>query len=282
MAHDLFRLATQVFNQPQLITTEAFTPIVDYLTKRNLGEVVMMKDEGETQEEQDKKVELVNGVALIKVEGTLTYKPVRTACSPEGTSYTGLIAQVSAAIEAGADTIVFEHSSGGGSALGCFMCADELRKMMDDAGVASYSYIDEGSYSASYALACISDKVIISPEASCGSIGVICALVDNSEAMAKEGYRRVVISSTPGKSPFNAEGGFSEQFLTKLQEDVTRIGNTFAEHVSKYTGISVEEILAMDAQSFHAEKALEIGLVNAIMTPREFMNFLMTKGSNNA
>jgi ClpP class serine protease len=67
--------------------------------------------------------------------------------------------------------------------------------------------------------------------------------------------------------------------LDKLQEDVNRLGMQFAEHVSKYSGLSVETILALDAQSFHSEKAKEIGLINEIMTPREFLNYLSSKGA---
>ena len=282
MAHNILRLSSQIFNQPQLITAEAFSPIVEYLTKRNLGEIRMDDAEDDYEEDRKELVAVENGVAFIKIEGALSYKPIKMMCSPEGTSYVGLIEQVAEAISLGAKSIVFEHSSGGGQAQGCFMCANEVRSMMDTAGVKSYSYIDEGSYSASYAWACITDEVIISPEASCGSIGCICAIIDNSKAMANEGYRRVVISSTPGKSPYNEDGAFSEQFLAKMQEDVTRLGNNFAEHVAKYTGLPVEDILAMDAQTFHAERALEIGLVNAVMTPREFMNHLFNSRSDNA
>ena len=104
--------------------------------------------------------------------------------------------------------------------------------------------------------------------------------MDDSKAMEKEGYKRVVISSTPGKSPYTEDGSFSKQFLEKMQEDVTRLGNKFAEHVAKYTGLPVEAILKMDAQTFHAEEALEIGLVNAIMTPREFINHLSKRRTN--
>lgn len=274
MAHSLFRISSQVFNQPQLITAEAFAPIVDYLSRRNVGDIRLMED-FEEREESATEVELVNKTAFISVEGSLTYKPQQMMCSPAGTSYTGLVEQVMAAIDAGAERIVFSHSSGGGQALGCFMCANEVRQLLTDANVKSYSYIDEGSYSASYAWAVISDEVVISPEASCGSIGCIVAMMDNSEMLKKEGIKRVVLSSTPGKSPYAEDGsGLSEQFLAHMQEDVTRLGQKFAEHVSQYTGLSVESILSLDAQSFHAEKALEIGLVNAVMTPRQFINYL--------
>jgi len=267
MTHSLFRLSGQIFNSPQLITAESFAPIVDYLSKRNAGEIAMMEDvEDDDEERKEKHIEIINGVAFIKVDGALTYKPQRMMCSPEGTSYLGLIQQTAEAIQAGAKTIVFEHSSGGGQALNCFSTANEVRRMLTEAGVRSYSYIDEGSFSASYAWACIADEVIIQPEASCGSIGCICALIDNSKALEQEGLKRVVISSTPGKSPYAEDGSFSKEFLAKMQEDVTRLGNKFAEHVSFYTGLAVDDILAMDAQTFNAEKALEIGLVNKIMT----------------
>lgn len=274
MTHSLFRLSGQIFNSPQLITAESFAPIVDYLSKRNAGEIVMMEDVEDDEDHKEKHIEIINGVAFIKVEGALTYKPQRMMCSPEGTSYLELIEQTAEAIQAGANTIVFEHSSGGGQALNCFSTANEVRRMLTEAGVRSYSYIDEGSYSASYAWACIADEVIIQPEASCGSIGCICALIDNSKALEQEGLKRVVISSTPGKSPYAEDGSFSKEFLAKMQEDVTRLGNKFAEHVSFYTGLAVDDILAMDAQTFNAEKALEIGLVNKIMTPREFLNYI--------
>jgi len=275
MTHSLFRLSGQIFNSPQLITAESFAPIVDYLSKRNAGEIAMMEDvEDDDEDHKEKHIEIINGVAFIKVDGALTYKPQRMMCSPEGTSYLGLIQQTVEAIQAGANTIVFEHSSGGGQALNCFSTANEVRRMLTEAGVRSYSYIDEGSYSASYAWACIADEVVIQPEASCGSIGCICALIDNSKALEQEGLKRVVISSTPGKSPYAEDGSFSKKFLAKMQEDVTRLGNKFAEHVSFYTGLAVDDILAMDAQTFNAEKALEIGLVNKIMTPREFLNYI--------
>lgn len=274
MTHSLFRLSGQIFNSPQLITAESFAPIVDYLSKRNAGEIAMMEDVEDDEDHKEKDIEIVNGVAFIKVDGALIYKPQRMMCSPEGTSYLGLIQQTAEAIQAGANTIVFEHSSGGGQALNCFSTANEVRRMLTEAGVRSYSYIDEGSFSASYAWACIADEVVIQPEASCGSIGCICALIDNSKALEQEGLKRVVISSTPGKSPYAEDGSFSKEFLAKMQEDVTRLGNKFAEHVSFYTGLAVDDILAMDAQTFNAEKALEIGLVNKIMTPREFLNYI--------
>jgi ClpP class serine protease len=278
MSHSLLRLASQVYNTPQLITAELFTPIVDYISQRNSDNFKLMRDieDEEDDDEVDNYVEvdMIGDVAFIKVDGPLTYKPVRMMCAPEGTSYCGLIEDVQEAIDAGARNIVFTYSSGGGQALGCFLSADEVRAMADEAGVKLTAYIEEGAHSAAYAWACMADEVIISPDASAGSIGCIVAIMDNSKQLEQEGLKRVVISSLDGKSPFNEDGSFSDKFLKKIKEDVDRLGLQFSNYVSKHTGLSVETILAMDAQSFHAEKALELGLVNKIMTPREFLKYV--------
>ena len=94
--------------------------------------------------------------------------------------------------------------------------------------------------------------------------------------MEMQGIKPIYISSTKGKTPFQADGSFREDFLNKLQEDVTLLGMQFAEHVSEFTGISVDEILALDAQMFTAEKALQLNLVNKIMTHNQFYAYLKT------
>ena len=188
MSHKLLRLSAEVFNTPQLITAEAFSPILDYLSSRNSGLIKMMKDTDDYEDEDtDKKpkTQVIGGVAFIRIEGPLTYRPQRMMCAPDGVSYLGIMEQVAEAISLGADTVVFEHASGGGQAFSCFLCANEVREMLTEAKVKSYSFIEEYSYSAAMAWAVIADEVIISPEASCGSIGCIIAMVDDSEMQRK-------------------------------------------------------------------------------------------------
>lgn len=279
MSHRLFRLTEQILAHPQLITAEALAPIAQYLVNRT-ADPSFMRDVEDDENKQDKEeMEVLNGVAFINVEGALSYKPIYTACGKVGVAYTELIEQVGEAIDAGAKQIVFSFSSPGGAAQACFTSANEVRRMADEAGVKLVAYVDEMACSAAYAWACMMDEVVSSPDGTTGSLGCIVALLDDSKALDKEGYKRVVITSLAGKSPFNEDGSFSEKFLAKVQEDVSRLGMQFAEHVSMYTGLSVETILALDAQSFHAEKALEIGLVNKVMTPREFLDYVR---SNNA
>jgi ATP-dependent protease ClpP protease subunit len=59
-----------------------------------------------------------------------------------------------------------------------------------------------------------------------------------------------------------------------MQADVTRLGNNFAAHVHTHTGVSLKEILEMDAKMFHADEALKNGLANAVMDHTEFAKWI--------
>lgn len=282
MAHSLFRLATQVLNSPQLITESAFKPIAQYLKHRN-SKSFRMEDQEDipaTDCEQEDDIEVIGGIAIIEVCGPLTFKPQKMMCMPDTTSYEGLIEQTQEAIDLGCQTIVYQHSSPGGQAFACFDTAEQLRKMLTEASVKSVAYVLEGSFSASYLLAVICDEVIIHPEASVGSIGCVVHLDDDSKADAMEGHKEIYISYPKDKVPFNEDGSFKDKFLQKIEKDVTRLGTKFAEHVSKYTGVSVEAIIALDGQSFYSQEALDIGLVNKIMSQSDFINYLTTGVSN--
>lgn len=278
MPNKLLRFSAQVFNTPQLILPQDFKVITDYLHSRNnalLGDTIYQGTPG--QGVATEEIAIFNGVGVLQISGPLTYKPVEMMCAPEATSYLELIEDVQEMIDAGVKAIIFECSSGGGMAAHLFSTAETIRSLLTEAGVDSYAYVDELSASACYGLACIADEVIIHPEAQAGSIGAVIALCDESKAEQMSGIKPVYITSTPGKIPFAADGSFKESFLNKLQEDVTKLGDKFVAHVSKYTGISTEDIKAMDAQMFDAEACLSNGLVNSIMTHEQFSSYIAGK-----
>lgn len=269
-AHSLIRLQESLYNTPHLITPEAFAPILDYLSYRNSPEFILPKKEASTKQPANQ----FGKIGEILIDGALSYKPVQMACAPEGTSYQGILEQASELMLNGITTLVTTHSSGGGQAHGCFDTANQLRAMCDENNVKWLAYIDTYSASASLALGIAADEVIIHPSGSTGSIGCVASIVDRSKALDMAGIKPIYISSTEGKTPFAEDGSFRKEFLQKMQEDVTRLGMQFAEHVHSYTGIPVEEILSYDAQMFNAEEALQKGLVNKIMTPKEFLSYL--------
>lgn len=270
--HSLFRYSSKIWNTPQLITPEEFTPILQYLSSRNLGDIEFgVVPQGTVK---PKKPEMVNKVGEVQVSGALTYKPVVALCEAASTNYTELLQEVELLISEGVKTIVMTHNSGGGEAMMMMATANRIRELADENDVKLISYIETISASASLGLGVVCDEVICHPEARTGSIGALVCLVDRSKALADSGIKPIFISSVEGKVPYKSDGSFSDKFLAKIQEDVTELGNNFAEHVTKYTGIPVEDVLALDAQMYGAKKAKEIGLVNSIMNHQEFAQYL--------
>lgn len=272
MAHSLFRLYESLYNTPHLITQTSLDPILDYLENRNTIELQVKNSSPKYINPTPQKSD--SGVGLINIHGSLSYKPMASMCGEARTSYVGIEEQAEQLIAIGVKTIVFDFDSGGGEASHAFEYSNDLRKLTDDNGVRTIAYIDKIAASAAYAYACQCNEVIINPSASAGSIGCVIALMNNSKQLAANGIERKYITSGKNKVPFDNDGSFKEEFIDKLQSEVDRLNLEFANHVSKYTGLSVEDINNMEADVFNAEEALEKGLVNKIMTTKQFAAYI--------
>lgn len=279
--HSLLRLASKIYNVPHLITPQAFSVVLDYLDSRNNGAAMMVQQD--TEDATDDAT-MENGIAVISVEGSLSYKPVMTMCGEAGTSYQSLQAKVDDAIESGCTTIVFDMSSGGGEASHVFQAAESIREACDEANVKLIAYADVMACSAAYALSVIADEVIVNPSSCVGSIGCVVALMDTSKAMEQAGLKRIFVTSGDSKVPFAADGSFKQEFLDDIQKDVNQLNDEFAAFVSKYSGLEVETIKSFQAKTFNAQEALEAGLANKIMTNKEFAQYVaaLHQGARNA
>lgn len=273
MQRPVRRLTSDLYNKPHLISPAAFDAINSYLTLRNRGMLAQV----ETVSADLDKPESVGKIGIINIHGGLTNKPVESMCGATGASYTGLMNQMTTLIEMGCKTVVFDISSGGGEAFNCFPTADAIRKMADENEVYLISYVQDCAASAAYALCVLSDEVVAHPQGQVGSIGVLIALMNDSKALEKEGYSRTFVTAGANKIPYDAEGGFRQEFLADLQVQVDELYGEFVAHVSKYTGLSTDQIRATEASMFRANKALEMGLINSVKTNEEFAQYLTNR-----
>lgn len=274
MNHSLFRLTQKVYNTPHLITPEAFGVILDYLDARNSGLSSVVSADPYATEELEKEKPYADGLGVLEVSGSLTYKPVMTMCGEAGTSYQSLVNTVEDMAANGVRTIVMEVNSGGGEASHCFQAANDIRAICDSHGIKLIGYADTMAASAAYALISICDEVVANPSASLGSIGCVVALMDASKAYEQAGLKRIFITSGENKVPFAEDGSFKDSFLADIQESVDKLNDEFTDHVSKYTGLSAKEIKGFQAKVFDAEKALELGLANKVMTNKSFVAYV--------
>lgn len=282
-AHALHKLTESLYGKPLLVNKQTFDSVTSYLNMRNAGMMLPMAPEQDEPTEAPDDLDDINGIGVIEVVGPLTYKSTGWEAFCGGCSYESILEQADSLLDAGATTIILNIDSGGGEAYGVFLASHELRKMCDEYGAQLIAYVDGTCASAAYALACVCDEVVANPYAEVGSIGVLICLTDQSKALEDAGIRPVFISAGSQKIPYAEDMTFRPEFLADLQYKVDTLYEAFAEHVTSFTGLSVEDIKATEAKTYMAKDALAKGLVNKIMSNSEFVDYIVTKqGASNA
>ena len=212
--------------------------------------------------------------AMIPISGSLSYEKTWMGALCGMTSYQQLVEDVEEMLELGAKTIVLDQNSGGGECFGCFETANTIKQRCSAAGAKLIAYVDGMSASASYALSCVADEVIMNPMSEAGSIGVLVRLTNPNEAQKKAGYEVTYITSADSKVPFDGKGKFKQDFLEDIQAKVDKLHTEFVSHVATHRNISAESINGMQAKVFDADKALELGLADKVMTHEQFFEYL--------
>lgn len=271
MAHELLRLREKLCNTPHLIHPTSFETIIDYLDKRcedgEAGEPV----QGNSRYSYNQDMQ----VAVLNIDGPLTYKPVTMMgfdCG--GTSYQQLKEDFSYLVESGAKTVALNISSGGGEAYQVFATARYMKELAVKNEVKLLSFVDGMAASAAYALASIGDEIILNEGSEVGSIGVVVRLLNNSKQLEKEGVQRIFVTAGDSKVPFDKEGNFRDGFLADLQEKVDFLYDEFTEFVATNRSLSVDAVRATEAKTFLPEKALQLGLADSVMNSEEFYTYL--------
>ncbi len=276
----LTRLTASIVNKPQLMEATALTDIVALLLERNEGRVALAIDGGRERNAKELGYDPKIGVGYLSIDGPLTYLEYEPMCGEAPTSYQRLTQEFKALVNAGAKTIVLDVDSPGGEAYACFETAANLRAIANEADVKILAYVDGSCASAAYGLTCIADEIIVNPMAEVGSIGVVIGLANTSQAERKMGITRTYVHAGASKIPFDADGNFTESFLSGLQETVDSLYAQFTSHVAVSRNLSQEAVAATEAAMFSATVAAELGLVDKIMTVAEFHSYLadLTEG----
>lgn len=272
MAHKIFRLVNKrLFNKPHLVDLEAFNEIVNYVDERGTSELAINP---KTQPNPNMEYYLEDGIAFLPVSGALTYESTGWEAMCGMTSYQRLQVMFDKALNAGAKTIVLDVNSPGGEAYGVFETAQYLRSEADKAGVKLIAYVDGLSASAGYALAASAHEIISNPQAEVGSIGVVVRLTNMNKAAKEKGVETTYVFAGDSKIPYDAEGNFAEDFLQELQSKVDVLYTEFTSFVAEMRDIDQQEVINTQAKTFMAKDALEIGLVDSLLTREEFFEKL--------
>ena len=220
------------------------------------------------------------GVAVIPIHGTLVRRTVGLEAESGLTSYTGLAAQLDAAIgNPEVSAILLDIDSPGGESGGVFDLADRIHAASQIKPV--WAVANDMAFSAAYALACSASRVFVSRTGGVGSIGVIAMHVDQSEKDAQDGVHYTTVFAGERKNDLNPHEPISSEAHAFLKAEVNRIYGLFVETVARHRGIEPSAVRDTEAGLFFGQAAVAMGLADAVGTFDDALEQLLASLSPN-
>jgi signal peptide peptidase SppA len=153
-------------------------------------------------------------------------------------------------------------NSGGGDVAGNFDLVDRIYEARGVKPIVAY--VNEHAYSAAYSIASAASKIIVPRTGGVGSIGVLTSHVDASKAFDERGLKVTLIHSGEHKVDGNQFEALPEAVKARIQSRIDTMRALFAATVARNLGVSEEDILATEAQTYGAAEAIELGLAHEI------------------
>tara|TARA_R110002124_G_scaffold213962_1_gene379988 strand:- start:17047 stop:18354 length:1308 start_codon:yes stop_codon:yes gene_type:complete len=227
--------------------------------------------------------QVVDGIALLDVKGTLVHKHGYLKPYSGMTGYDGIINRAAMMMaEPDVKGILMDMHTPGGEVAGCFDTADRLRQMSNQSGKEIWSLCCDMTCSAGMALASAGNRRLITQTGIAGSVGVVMAHASYEEHLKEEGIKVTLIHSGSHKVEGNPYEDLPAEVLSRFQTDTDALRQEFAQLVARYTGMSVEAVLATEAATYRGQAAIDIGfadqLVNGHEAIAEFTEYLSTQG----
>ncbi len=212
--------------------------------------------------------DMVNGVAIIPVEGSLIHKGSWVGAASGETSYQGLQTQVAFARRMReVKGVVFEYDSYGGEVNGGFETAADIAQLSKEKP--TMAILTDFAYSAGYLLASQARQIVMPEFGGAGSIGVIMLHADFSGQLAAQGINVTIIRAGARKADGNPYEKLSPELAERWRAQAEDMRQTFAATVARGRRgrLSKAQALATEADAFTAKEALSLGLVDAIGNP---------------
>jgi ClpP class serine protease len=239
--------------------------------------VARLEDSGDRSH---RPYEVLEGVAVIPIEGTLVHKlgMMRPFCGMTG--YDGIEACFfQAAADPQVRSIVLHINSPGGEVDGCFDLVDAIHAYRIEAGAKPVvAILDEMAYSAAYAIASAAEVITVPRTGGVGSVGVVAMHVDISRRLDAEGVTVTLVHAGAHKVDARPEMPLSDDARARLQAEVDATVDLFHRTVARnrghaVSGITADAVKAMEAGSFSGltGEAVSSGLADLILSPADAM-----------
>lgn len=210
----------------------------------------------------EKPYAFAEGVAIIPIHGMLINRFGGSWSWVTGYQY---ISRMTMAADADPDVqlIVYDINSGGGEVAGCA----EAGMIIQSAQTPTMGIIDSRCYSAAYWLGSQVDRLVSTQSGGAGSVGAMTMHIDVSELMDSIGMKVTLMYAGKHKVDGNQFEKLGADVKEKTEARLEEIRQDFAETVAEGRGITLESVLATEADCYTAEQAVELKLIDAINDP---------------
>lgn len=210
--------------------------------------------------------EVVEGVAIIPIQGTLVQKlgtlhPYSGMTGYDGIRQNFLMALADDAVSA----IMLDIDSPGGEVSGCFDLVDTIYSARGAKPI--HAILNESAYSAAYAIASAADRITVPRTGGTGSIGVIWMHVDWSQALADGGFRVTFITHGESKADGHPEIPLSKEARQRFQDDIDAMGELFDKTVARNRGLTEKAVRETQAKTYLGAEGVRLGLADTVAAP---------------
>ncbi|WP_455481281.1 S49 family peptidase [Bartonella sp. B12(2025)] len=277
---DLPFLASRLFGVPHMLSSTKFDVILNALAPRLFdGErfaagTLSASDVAAFRPPETYVVQ--NNIAILPVHGTLVRRGAWLSASSGIMSYEGLGKSFREAIaQPDVLAVLLDIDSGGGEAGGVFDLVEEFRTLSQAYNKPIWAHANEFACSAAYAIACAASQIWVARTGVVGSIGVVCAHLDQSRADEKNGHKWTFIFEGDHKVHGNPHEPLAERAQIKMQADCALLYDMFVDLVAQSRPMSAAAIRETKAETFIGTQAVALGLADAQGTFAQTLEALM-------
>ncbi|NMT63700.1 protease SohB [Marinobacter orientalis] len=167
------------------------------------------------------------------------------------------------------DEVVIRLESGGGLVHSYGLAAAQLDRIRAR-GIKLTACVDKVAASGGYMMACVADRIVASPFAILGSIGVVAQLPNFHRFLKKNDVDFEVLTAGEHKRTMTIFGENTEKGRAKFLEDLEDTHVLFKEYVGeRRPGLDMTAVANGDI--WFGRRALEVNLIDDIKTSDEFL-----------
>jgi signal peptide peptidase SppA len=222
--------------------------------------------------DKGKPFPFAGGVAVIPVWGALLHRD--RWCDEWATGYSYIESRFAAAMgDDDVKGILFDVNSYGGHVAGNFELCEQIHSARGRKPM--MALVDSRALSGGYSIASAVGRIIATPSADAGSVGVVMMHASMEKMVEQIGIKISFIYAGAHKVDGNPYENLPDDVRAALQASVEKSYEKFVSLVARNRGMEPEAVRDTEARVYDAEAAKDIGLIDDVMSPREaFAAFL--------